>query len=313
MSARLSRRSVLAILFSLVVTVVAGCAPSTAAGPARATASASAAAFPVTVTDGQGATVTISRRPERIVSIGPSNTEFLFALGAGERVVAVDDFSDQPPAAKDREKIGGVRPNVEKIVALRADLVVSLRITDGSLERIRAQGIPVLVVDARSVGDIARAAVTLGTATGTDGTGLAREIERGIEAIRSRTATIAKRRVYHEVDATDPTKLFTAGPGSFINELIELAGGINVAARAASPWPQLSPEEVISADPEVIVLGNAKWGVTADQVTARPGWSGVTAVRTRRIVAVDPDLLHRPGPRIVRAAEEYQKIVSETR
>lgn len=188
-----------------------------------------------------------------------------------------------------------------------------MRISDGSLERIAAQGIPVLVIDARSVADIARMAITLGTATGTDGTAVAREIERGIAAVRSRTATITRRRVFHEVDATDPTKLFTAGPGSFINELIELAGGINVAARAASAWPQLSAEEVISADPEVIVLGNAMYGVTADQVAARPGWSVTTAVRTRRIVAADPSLFHRPGPRIVRAAEEYQKIVSDTR
>jgi len=321
MDIRLSRRSLVTAIPTLVLAIVVACgggalpAPTASVAPPAASAAPTAplAAFPTTVTDHQGKSVTIAKRPERIVSIGPSNTEFLFALGAGDRVVAVDDFSDQPAAAKAKEKVGGVKPNVEKIVALKVDLVVSLRISDGSLELIAAQGIPVLVMDARSVADVARTAVVLGTATGTDGAKLASSIDQGIEAVRSKAASVTKRRVFHEVDASDPTKLFTAGPGSFIHELIELAGGINVAAKAASPFPQLSPEEVIQSDPEVIVLGDAGYGVTVEEVLARPGWSAITAVRNRRIVAADPNLLHRAGPRIVEAAEEYLKIIRETK
>ncbi len=321
MGIRLARRSLFAALPALLLSVIAACggsalpAPSASPAPAASSAAATAATavFPTNVTDHQGKSVTIAKRPERIVSIGPSNTEFLFALGAGDRVVAVDDFSDEPAAAKAKAKVGGVKPNVEKIVSLKADLVVSLRISDGSLERIAGQGIPVLVMDARSIGDIARTAVALGTATGTDGATLASSIDNGVEAIRAKTAGVTKRRVFHEVDASDPTKLFTAGPGSFINELIELAGGINVAAKATSPFPQISPEEVIKADPEIIVLGDAGYGVTVDQVLARPGWSAITAVRTKRIVPADPNLFHRAGPRIVQAAEEYLKIVRETK
>ncbi|MEK7861503.1 MAG: ABC transporter substrate-binding protein, partial [Chloroflexota bacterium] len=219
---------------------------------------------------------------------------------------------DQPAAAKAKEKIGGVKPNVEKIVSLRADLVVSLRISDGSLERIGAQSIPVLVLDPKGLADTARTAVVLGTAIGADGAKLARSIDEGLDAVRAKAASVPKKRVFHEVDASDPTKLFTAGPGSFIHELIELAGGINVAARAPSPFPQLSPEEVIKADPEIIVLGDAGYGVTVEQVLARPGWSAITAVRTKRVVPADPNLLHRPGPRIVEAAETYLKIIRET-
>lgn len=317
MDVKLPRRSLLSLLLALVV----ACGGSAIPGPTQspppatvaATVAATPAAFPATVTDHQGKSVAIAKRPERIVSIGPSNTEFLFALGAGDRVVAVDDFSDEPAAAKAKEKVGGVKPNVERIVALKADLVVSVRISDGSLERIATQGIPVIVMDARGVADIARTAVVLGTATGTDGAKLARSIDQGIDEVRSKAAGMVKRRVFHEVDASDPTKLFTAGPGSFIHELIELAGGVNIAAKAASPFPQLSPEEVIKGDPEVIVLGNAAYGVTVEQVIARPGWSAITAVRTKRIVAADANLLHRPGPRIVAAAEEYLKIVRETK
>ncbi|MEX2046565.1 MAG: cobalamin-binding protein [Chloroflexota bacterium] len=288
--------------------------PGTPAPPPTSTVAptATSAAFPVTVTDFQGTSVVVPKRPERIVSIGPSITEFLFALRAGDRVVGVDDFSDQPAAATTKEKVGGVKPNVEKIVALGADLVLSLRISDGSLERIAAQGIPVIVIEPKSLSDAARTAVLVGTAIGADGATLARSIDEGIAAVRAKAAGVAKKRVFHEVDASDPTKLFTAGPGSFIHELIELAGGINVAARAASPFPQLSAEEVIRADPEVIVLGDAGYGVTVEQVLDRPGWSSITAVRTMRIVPVDPNLMHRPGPRIVEAAEAYLRIIQDT-
>src|SRR3990172_5341330 len=134
-----------------------------------------------------------------------------------------DDFSDVPAEAKAKEKIGGVKPNVEKIVALRSDLVLSLRISDGSLERIAAQNIPVLVIDPPSLSDAARTAVVLGTAIGADGATLARSIDEGIAAVRAKAAGVAKKRVFHEVDASDPTKLFTAGPGSFIHHLIHVA------------------------------------------------------------------------------------------
>lgn len=313
----------LALLLTALALAVSACAPAApAALPTATTAplpTATAAStatpapsFPATVTDFQGKTVLIPKRPERIVSIGPSNTEFLFALGAGERVVAVDDFSDTPAEAKAKEKVGGVKPNVEKIVSLKADLVVSLRISDGSLERIAAQSIPVLVVEPKGLGDATRTAVLLGSAVGADGIGLSAQIQAGIDAVRAKAATVKKKRVFHEVDASDPTKLFTAGPGSFIHELIELAGGINVAERAPSPFPQLSAEEVIRADPEVIVLGDASYGTTVEEVLARPGWAAITAVKTRRVIPVDANLMHRAGPRLPQAAELYFKILSET-
>lgn len=304
----------LALLATLaLLTGACAQAPASQSSPTASSASPAASpAFPATVTDFQGKAVTIPAKPVRIVSIGASNTEYLFALGAGDRVVAVDDFSDEPAAAKAKEKVGGVRPNVEKIVALRADLVVSLRISDGSLERIAAQNIPVLVVDPKGLADATRTAELLGTAIGADGKGLARRIQEGIDAVRAKAASVTKKRVFHEVDASDPTKLYTAGPGSFIHDLIELAGGINIAAGAASPFPQLSSEEVIRQDPEVIVLGDAAYGTTAEQVQARPGWSAITAVRTKRIVPADANLLHRPGPRLPEAAEAYFRIIRET-
>jgi iron complex transport system substrate-binding protein len=311
----ITRRVLLAALPGLVLALVAACGGAPAASPsatpaASPSATAAAADFPVTVRDFQDKATVIERRPERIVSIGPSNTEFLFALDAGPRVVGVDDFSNFPAEATTKEKVGGVKVSVEKVVSLRPDLVVSVKISDGSLERIAASGIAVIVIDPQRLADVARTAVVLGTAVGADGQALASDIEAKLEDLRSRTARIAARpRVFHEVDASDPAKPFTVGPGSFIDELITIAGGVNVAARTASAYPQLSIEEIVSADPEIIVLGDADYGVTTEQVRSRPGWGGLTAVKTGRIFPVSGDLVSRPGPRVVDAALAYAKIL----
>ncbi len=297
-------------LLALLLFLTSTCAPApSVALPTTTPPTASAAAFPVTLVDFQGQSVVVSARPQRIVSIGPSNTEFLFALGAADRVVGVDDFSDEPAEAKAKEKVGGVKPNVEKIVSLRPDLVVSVKISDGSLAKIAAQSITVLVVDPVGASDVPRTATLLGRAVGVDGEKLARSIQEGVDAVKLKAATLRKRRVYHEIDASDPNKLFTVGPGSFIHDLIEIAGGTNVAAGAGSPYPQLSPEQVVRADPEVIVF--TSFGVTAAQIAARPGWSVITAVKNRRIAKVEGSLMDRPGPRLPGAAEAYYRILAE--
>ncbi len=291
----------------LILLGIAACAPQPdRASPTRTPQLTSA--FPVTLTDFQNQTVVVASRPERIVSIGPSNTEFLFALGAGERVVGVDDYSDEPAAASTKEKVGGVKPNVEKIVSLRPDLVVSVKISDGSLQRIAARSIAVLVVDPVGVPDVARTATLLGKAVGADGEALARSITDGVGAVKAKAAGVPQRRVYHEIDASDPNKLFTVGPGSFIHDLITIAGGVNIAANAVAPYPQLSPEVIVRADPEIIVF--AASGTTPEQIAARPGWSVVSAVKNKRIVKVEGSLMSRPGPRLPQAAEAYFRIVS---
>jgi iron complex transport system substrate-binding protein len=304
----------LARILSLLVLLLAACGPS--ASPLATTPTASSAvtaapaAFPVTVTDFQSRPVTIAARPVRIVSIGPSNTEFLFALGAGDRVVGVDDFSDTPAAASTLEKIGGVKVNVEKVVSLRPDLVLSVKFSDGTIEKIAAAGIPTLVVDPVGLTDVTRSAILLGKAVGADGDKLAAQIDQQLQAVKTSVAKAsAKPRVFHEVDASDPAKPFTVGPGSYIQDLIDLAGGTNIAAGAASPYPQISLEEVLRADPEVIVLGDADYGTTPEQVAARAGWSGISAVKNKRVVGISDSLVSRPGPRVAEAASAYAKLL----
>jgi iron complex transport system substrate-binding protein len=292
----------------LLVSSACGAAPTPSAG-ASASPVASTAAFPVTLTDFQNRQVAVNAQPLRVVSIGPSNTEFLFALGAGALVVGVDDFSNEPAAARSVEKVGGVKVNLEKVVSLRPDLVVTVKFSDGTIERLGSAGLNVLVVDPQGIGDVARTAILLGRAIGADGDALAATIDGKVQQVKARTAGAARPRVFHEVDASDPAKPFTAGPGSYIHDLIEIAGGANIAARTGSAYPQLSLEEIVRADPEVIVLGDADYGVSPEQVASRPGWSGLSAVKNKRVFAVSGDLVSRPGPRVGDAALAYAKLI----
>jgi iron complex transport system substrate-binding protein len=301
-----------AAFFGLLILAATCAVPGTPAPSStlQPTASALVAAFPATVTDFQNRPITVPQRPERIVSIGPSITEFLFALGAGPRVVGADDFSDEPAAAKQIEKVGGIKVNFEKVVSLKPDLVLSVKFSDGTIEKLAGAGLLVLVVDPQTIGDVARTATLLGRVVGSDGDAMARDIQKRVDDVRSKTGGAStKPRVYHEIDASDPTKIFTVGPGSYIQDLIEIAGGQNIAARATSAYPQLSAEEILRSDPEIIVLAAAEYSAKPEQVAARSGWSAINAVRNGRIVTIAPNLINRPGPRVGEAAEAYARLV----
>ena len=300
-------------ILAVFLFVASACGAATAPTPTptqQPSASAAAVAFPTTVTDFQNRSVTVPKLPERIVSIGPSITEFLFALGAGPRVVGVDDFSDEPAAAKQLVKVGGIKVNFEQVVALKPDLVLTVKFSDGTIEKLAGAGLLVLVVDPQTIGDVARTAILLGRVVGSGGDVMARDIEKRVDDVRSKTSTApTKPRVYHEIDASDPTKIFTVGPGSYIHDLIEIAGGQNIAARATSAYPQLSAEEILRGDPEIIVLADADYSAKPEQVVARSGWSAITAVKNKRIVGIAPNLINRPGPRVGEAAEAYARLV----
>jgi iron complex transport system substrate-binding protein len=306
----------LAASLSVLLFVLAACGgaapaqPSASVAVATATATATAPAFPAALSDFQNRSVTIPQRPQRIVSIGPSITEFLFAIGAGARVVGTDDFSDEPAAAKSLEKLGGIKVNFEKVVSLKPDLVLIVKFSDGTIEKLASAGLLVMVVDPQTVADVARMATLLGKATGEDGSTLAAKIDQQVQAVKTKVAAATtKPRVYHEIDASDPTKIFTVGPGSYIADLIDIAGGVNIAAKAASAYPQLSAEEVLRSDPEVIVLAGADYAAKPAQVKSRAGWSAISAVKNDRISVIAPNLINRPGPRVGDAADAYARIV----
>jgi iron complex transport system substrate-binding protein len=297
-----------ALLFAVLFVI--GCGTATAPAPAATTAAAkaSAGAFPASITDFQNRSVAISKRPERIVSIGPSNTEFLFALGAGDRVVGTDDFSDEPATAKTKEHVGGVKVSLEKVVSLKPDLIVTVKFSDGTIEALSQLNAAVLVIDPQGAADVARSATLIGQAVGADGAKLARDIQAQLDAVKAKTDTAPKVKVFHEVDASDPAKIYTVGPTSFIDDLIKIAGGTNVFATAKTAYPTVSGEEIIRTDPDVIILGDSLYGTSIDSIGSRPGWSALSAVKNKRVYP-GQSVFSRPGPRLGQAAQEYAKLV----
>ncbi len=301
-------------LAPLLVIIASACAGAPPASIPAASPTATAAAFPMTITDDRGKAVTLAAEPRRVVSIAPSATEIVFAIGAGDRLVAVDDFSDFPAEAKTLPKVGGTRTSPERIVAYQPDLI--LAVTQGNLApALEAQGQRVIVFDANDIEGVYKSILLVGQVLGRERAAgdLVGQMRSRIDAVAARTKDITvKPRVLHEVDATDPTRIYVAGPNNFIDAMIGIAGGINVGASGQRKFPQLSTEEIVRADPQVIVLGDARYGVTVEQVRARTGWQGIEAVRTGGILTIDPDIVSRPGPRLADGVEAYARLLHPT-
>ena len=281
--------------------------------PPSATPSAVPAATPLTIHDDAGRSVTFTARPRRIVTAAPSATELAFALGLGDQVVAVDKYSNYPPEASSKTSIGSyIDPDLESIVGAGPDLVL---VTDVHLAKLvpalEARRIPTVVLSARDIEGVYVDLLLLGRISGRT-----EQAEALVDQLRARVARVEQAvagttpvRAFYEIDPT----LYTAGPGTFIDDVIRRAGGINIAAGATTAYPQLSAEEVIRADPEVIILADEGAGVSPDAVRARQGWSKVSAVVNNRLAVLDPDIASRPGPRIVDALEQIARILHPDR
>ncbi|MEO5705020.1 MAG: ABC transporter substrate-binding protein [Candidatus Limnocylindrales bacterium] len=257
--------------------------------------------FPITLTDDEGTAVTIPAEPHKIVSLTPATTETLFAIGAGSRVVGkVEDPANFPPEASAVPIVAtfaGV--DVEKIVASGADLVVSggTELTQGAaVEKLRNAGIPVLVSYPTSVDEALAGIRLIGTAVGLADAAatLADKISGQIDDLSSIAGTVEELpRVFYEIDVTGG--IFTPPADSIYAEMFELAGAQLIPGAANYT---ISLEKLVDADPQVILLGDAAYGVTKEAVVARPGWGGMTAVKDGAIFAVDDIVITRPGPRI---------------
>jgi iron complex transport system substrate-binding protein len=276
--------------------------------PARSTAS-----FPITIAAANGP-VTIKARPTRIVSLSPTATEDLFAVGAGKQVLAVDDQSDYPKQAP-RTKLSGFTPNAEAIASYNPDLVVVSN-DGGIVAQLQKLGLTVLLEPAAD--NVAQAydqIRQLGRATdhATQATTLVRSMQRKLTAlIRSVPKSSRHLKVYHELDPT----YFSATSSTFIGRLYRLFGFRNIADAAdttGSGYPQLSAEYIVSANPDIVVLADSVCcGQNAASVARRPGWSGLSAVKHERIVAIDDSVASRWGPRIVDFARGVAAIARKS-
>ncbi|HYX84742.1 MAG TPA: ABC transporter substrate-binding protein [Gaiellales bacterium] len=278
--------------------VVAACG-SSAAAPTRA-AAPTAAGFPVTLRMSSG-TVTLRHRPARIVSLSPSATEDLFALGAGRQVVAADSYSTYPKRAP-HTNLSAYHPNLEAIARYKPDLVVLSDDINHIADQLGALHVPVLLEPpAASLAQLYAEIDQLGRATGhsSGAKNVVARMRRQIAAIvRSRPRPATPLKVYHELDQT----YYSADSHTFIGQMYRLVGLENIADKASgtSDYPQLSSEYIISADPDLIVLADTVCcGQSRATVAARPGWSQIAAVKTGMVVPVNDSIASEWGPRIV--------------
>jgi len=269
---------------------------------------------PGTYTDDMGRAVAIDQIPQRLVSFGPSITEILFALGLEEKVVGVSDYCDYPEAAKLKPKVGDAfNPSLEKIAELEPDLVLTLKQEQLNSE-LDALGIKFMVLDPEDIDAIWGDIGLVGEITGTEKRAeeLIKDMQDSISQVIALMEDVPKVRVFFIVDATDPTLPWTAGTGSFIDALITMSGGENIAAKGQGAWVQFSLEQIVSSDPEVIIIQTMTGGiptVSKEELEAHPAWGEMTAVKQGKICFINGDLVSRPGPRIVQGLEEMAQII----
>ena len=267
-------------------------------------------------TDGLNRTVKLHGTPQRIVSLAPSNTEILFAVGAGKQVVGRDSFSDYPAEVKSIKDIGGSmgKYNSEAIVALHPDLVLAGEINTPELvNSLQQLGLTVYYLpNPTTLEGMFANLETVGQLTGhsSNAATLVKSLQARVVAVDAKIKPLTSSpSVYYELDATDPTKPYTAGPGTFVDLLISRAGGKNIGDRLASQWAQISLEQVVVSNPAIIILGDSAYGTTADSVKQRSGWGGLAAVQNNQIFPFDDNLVSRPGPRLVDGLEALAKLL----
>lgn len=265
--------------------------------------------FPTTIRDGLGREVTIGKAPQRLVSLTPSVTENLYALGLGDRVVGVSSFSDYPPEAASKPVVGDAfQLNYEEILLLEPDLIIGdAQLVKNYMAKLEELGLPVLAINPSNLREVMDALMLLGKATGAVDAAaqVIGEMEDKIQWVET-----AVRDLPHEarplvfVEVWDEP-LMTCGPGSFMQELIELAGGQNLAADVSDAWVEYSSELVVERDPEVILLTRPY----VDELMARSAWQGISAVRNGRVVEVNSDPFVRTTPRLADALVELATIL----
>lgn len=312
---RLTRNSVLWLL--LVAVLALGWAAcdddEEAVGPEPTATVAISGEFPVTLERSDGKELTIESPPQRMVVLSPGHVESLFAIGAGGQVVAVDQNSDFPPeAAAVENRLSGFEPSVEAIAGLEPDLVIVTFDPNGFVAALDNLGIPVFYDDMTSeitsIEGVLESIEELGRATGhlDQAQELVADLRERIDAVVEKVEEVEMGpRIYHELDET----FFTESPDSFGGDLYKKLKAQNIIRADEGPPFQLTQEAILQRNPQVIILADAEFGQTPEVVAARPGWNVIDAVANNRVYAVDPDIVSRPGPRIVDALEALARLL----
>lgn len=295
------------IIFLTFGLLLSACGPGAPIGPGAET---------MTFTDDLGNVIELAGTPQTIVSLSPSMTEILFAIGAGDQMVGRDEYSVYPEEALEVTSIGAMWEELpaEAILALEPDLVLAAQIiSEDQAAALRDLGLnvywqanPTTYEELwENLRDIARL------------TGHEAETEAMITDLETRVKTVQEKiaplsylpSVFYELDATDPSNPWTTGSGTFIDYIITQAGGFNAASALQGDYAQISAEELILVNPDIILLADALYGVTPESVAERPGWDVITAVRENALYPIDPNMMSVPGPRLVDALEETARLL----
>jgi len=310
------------LLLTLLLALMAACAPQTTLTTASASTevvmieATTATPVGITLTDGLGREVKLASPAQHVVSLAPSNTEILFAIGAGSQVVGRDEFSDYPEEAKSLPSVGGSMGeySAESIVALKPDLVLAAEINTPELvKQLEDLGLTVYYLkNPTTLEEMYTNLEIVGQLTRHDVTDLVDSLKARVKAVDEKIAPLSYQPiVFYEIDASDASKPYTYGPGTFGDLLIQRAGGENLATLAGitDPYPQVSLEQIVATNPNMIILGDAQWGVTVDSVIARAGWESIDAVKNNQIFTFDDNLVSRPGPRLVDGLEQLAQLL----
>ena len=288
----------------IISTVFSACSPTAIAVNAD-----------ISMVDGLDKHITLDQPAEKIIALSPPITEMLYAIGAGDQVIARDSFSDYPEAALSLPDVGGgfAEYDLETIISFEPDLVIAGGINTpelvGSLEDL---GLTVYYLANPSDLEGTFASIeTLGLLSGHED-----KAEELVIGLRSRVNVVSailegvgeKPTVYYELDATDTAKPYTPGPNTFYSSLIEMAGGENIGEKLEFEWAQISLEQLLIEDPDLILLGDAMWGITPESVAERAGWDSLTAVENGEVLPFVDNLIARIGPRQVDGLEALARI-----
>lgn len=306
------RPRLLPVLLAVAIALIAltsGCASDRAdsAGAPPAQTRVASTTYPLTITDDASRSVTIQAEPLRIVSLAPANTEIVFAIGAGDRLVGVTSLDDYPAEVADIPKVGDFAgPNIEAVAAADPDLVLATTgVQSDVIEQLEGLGATVIAIDPQSLDgvyeDILEVAEVVNKKA--EGEELVASMKGRVEDIANAVSGRDPVTVFIEI-AQDP--LFTAGRNTLLDELVTRAGGVNVVR--AEGWVPYSPEEVVKADPDVYLATKGSMSNPED-LAKRPGFKGLAAVKAGRVVILDDNLVSRPGPRIVSGLEDIARAL----
>lgn len=316
--------TLLSIFFVLLMMFTIGCGSNsgqsekdttTAENTEDASTSKEDASFPVTVTDGTGEEVTIESEPKTIVSVIPSNTEITYAIGQGDKLVAVDDYSNYPEETAELEKIGGQQLNVEKILTLQPDLALVTEYQHQNnpdvLTQFKQAGTDVVVINsAESFDQVYESIALIGEVTGAsdEAEQVVSEMKESLQEIKEKAKAVTeKKKVWVEVSPSPD--IFTTGKNTFMHEMLESINAINTAGDQTG-WVKMTEEEIVTLNPDVIIT---TYGYYVDNPTegvlSRAGWDEVPAIKQEQVFDVNNDTVTRPGPRLIDGVETLAKLI----